>query len=130
MAEETALEGMPHSLPRRGLTSRGVVARSPISEWPTIRTERKTSCKVRVAGIPERYDREMTGLLENAIRRLERLSREDQDAIAAQIMETLDDEALWDRSFHERPDVLRVLAQEALEEHRRGETRPLEELLG
>ncbi len=99
-------------------------------ESATIRTERKTSCKVRVAGIPERYDREMTGLLENAIRRLERLSREDQDAIAAQIMETLDDEALWDRSFHERPDVLRVLAQEALEEHRRGETRPLEELLG
>ena len=45
-------------------------------------------------------------------------------------METLDDEALWEHSFRERPEVLRALAQEALDEHRRGETRPLEELIG
>lgn len=40
------------------------------------------------------------------------------------------DSALWERSFREQLDVFRVLAHEALEEHRRGETRPLEELLG
>jgi hypothetical protein len=72
----------------------------------------------------------MTGLLEEALRRVESLSREEQDAIASQIMETLDDEEAWTRSFREKPAVLRSLAREALEEHRRGETRPLDELLG
>jgi hypothetical protein len=67
----------------------------------------------------------MTGLLERALRRVESLSPEEQDAIASQIMETLDDEEAWARSFRERPALLRSLAREALEEHRRGETRPL-----
>jgi hypothetical protein len=67
----------------------------------------------------------MTGLLEEALRRVEALSREEQDAIASQIMETLDDEEAWARSFHEKPAVLRSMAREAMEEHRRGETRPL-----
>jgi hypothetical protein len=43
--------------------------------------------------------------------------------------EVEDDEEAWTRSFRENPQKLRLLAQEALEEHRRGETRPLEELL-
>ena len=71
----------------------------------------------------------MTGLLETALRRVESLSREEQDAIASQIMETLDDDEAWARSFRERPALLRALAREALEEHRRGETRPLDESL-
>ena len=50
--------------------------------------------------------------------------------IAAQIMETLDDEEAWARNFRERPALLRSLAREALEEHRLGETRPLDELIG
>jgi hypothetical protein len=72
----------------------------------------------------------MTGLLEEALRRVEALSQEEQDAIASQIIETLDDEEAWARSFREKPELLRSLAREAFEEHRRGETRPLEELLG
>lgn len=72
----------------------------------------------------------MTDLLEEALRRVESLSREQQDAIASQIMETLDDEEVWERSFRERPERLRALAGEALDEHRRGETRPLDELIG
>jgi hypothetical protein len=72
----------------------------------------------------------MTGLLEEALRRVASLSQEEQDAIASQIIETLDDEDAWARSFRERPEVLRSLAREALEEHRRGETRPLDELIG
>ena len=71
----------------------------------------------------------MTTLLQEALGRLESLSQEDQDAIASQIIETLDDEEGWSRSFRDRPDVLQSLAQEALEEHRRGETRPLSECL-
>jgi len=66
----------------------------------------------------------MTGLLEKALRRVESLSREEQDATASQIMETLDEEEAWAR-FRERPALLRSLAREVLEEHRRGETRPL-----
>jgi len=72
----------------------------------------------------------MTGLLEQALRRLESLSQEEQDAIASQIMETLDDEEAWARSFRTRPGLLESMAREAMEEHHRGETRPLDELIG
>ena len=50
---------------------------------------------------------------------------EEQDAITTQIIETLDDEAAWDRQFKEKPEALRALAREALDEHRRRETRPI-----
>jgi hypothetical protein len=72
----------------------------------------------------------MTGMLQEALRRVASLSPEEQDAIASQILETLNDEEAWARSFREKPEILRKLAEEALEEHRRGETRPLDELLG
>jgi hypothetical protein len=77
-----------------------------------------------------RYHKSMTGLLEQALRRIESLSSEEQDAIASQIIETLDDEEAWARSFRENPSVLRSLAREAREEHRRGETRAMDELIG
>jgi hypothetical protein len=67
----------------------------------------------------------MTGLLEKALQRIEALSREEQDAMASQILDSLDDEEAWSRQLRESPEVLRSLAQEALEEHRRGETRRL-----
>jgi len=76
------------------------------------------------------YHKNMTGLLEQALRRIESLSPEEQDAIASQIIDTLDDEEAWARSFRENPSALRSLAREAQVEHRRGETRPLDELIG
>jgi hypothetical protein len=72
----------------------------------------------------------MTGLLQEALRRVESLSQEEQDAIASQIIDTLDDEEKWTRSFRAKPGALRSLANGALEEHRRGETRHLDELIG
>jgi hypothetical protein len=57
------------------------------------------------------------------------VTQEEQDAIASQIIETLDDEASCERSFRDRAQVLRALAKEASDEHRRGETRPLDELV-
>jgi hypothetical protein len=72
----------------------------------------------------------MTGLLQEALRRVESLSQEKQDAIASQIIDTLDDEEKWTRSFRANPGALRSLAHEALEEHRRGETCPLDDLIG
>ena len=37
----------------------------------------------------------MTELLENALRKVATLPREEQDAIASQILETLEDETAW-----------------------------------
>jgi hypothetical protein len=51
----------------------------------------------------------MTGLLEKALQRIEALSREERDAMASQILETLDDEEAWSRQFSEKPEVLRSL---------------------
>ena len=65
-----------------------------------------------------------------ALRRIECLPPEERDAIASQILETLDDEQAWARSYQEQPERLRRLAQEALDEHRRGETGPLDGLIG
>ena len=77
-----------------------------------------------------RYAEIVSGLLEKALRRVQALSNEEQDAIAAQILESLDDEETWERSFQNNPEKMRTLAQEARDEHSRKETRPLDELLG
>jgi hypothetical protein len=71
----------------------------------------------------------MTELLEDALRKLATLPREEQDAIASQIIEILRDEAAWKEKLARAPEKLRRLAEEAQQEHRRGETRPLDELL-
>jgi len=71
----------------------------------------------------------MTELLENVLRKVAALSREEQDAIAAQILETLEDEAAWQARLAQNPEKLRRMAEEALEEHRRGDTRPIDEVL-
>lgn len=72
----------------------------------------------------------MTGLLEKALRRVESLSPQVQDAVASQIIESLDDEEAWSRRWRDRPTTLRSLAGEALAEHQAGATRPIDELIG
>ncbi len=67
----------------------------------------------------------MTGLLEQAVRRAEPLSDEQQDALASQIIESIEDEELWAQRFRRNPEALRTLASKAIDEHRRGDTRPL-----
>ena len=71
----------------------------------------------------------MTELLEKALRKVAALPQEEQDAIASQIIETLQDEAAWKEKLARTPEKLRRLAEEAQEEHHRGNTRPLDELL-
>ncbi|MGO8789667.1 MAG: hypothetical protein ACLQVL_20095 [Terriglobia bacterium] len=71
----------------------------------------------------------MTQLLEDALRKVDKLSEDEQNAIASQILETLEDEELWGKMLRKNPAKLRKLAAEALEEHRRGQTRPLDEVL-
>jgi hypothetical protein len=71
----------------------------------------------------------VTALLEKALEKLGALAKDEQDAIAAQILESLADEEAWRTKFAAKRDRLRELAQEALEEDARGETRPLDDLL-
>lgn len=71
----------------------------------------------------------MTKLLEKALEKISRLPQEEQDAIASEILAELEDEAAWAKHFAAHGDKLRRLADEALREHRQGETRPLDDLL-
>jgi hypothetical protein len=71
----------------------------------------------------------MTQLLADAIRKVGKLSEDEQNVIASQILETLEDEEVWEKMLRKNPAKLRKLAAIALEEHRRGKTRPLDELL-
>ena len=70
----------------------------------------------------------MTRLLKEVMAKLSKLSPARQDELAAWLLAEMEDEARWDKSFAESQDALEKLADEALEEFRRGETRPLEEL--
>ena len=71
----------------------------------------------------------MTALLEKALEKVGALPKDEQDAIASQILASLADEEAWKKSFAEKRDVIRRLAREALEEDARGETRPLDDLM-
>ena len=74
--------------------------------------------------------RSMTVQLEEAVKRGRALSQAEQDAVASQIIESLDDKEAWARRFREHPEILDSISREALAEHRRGETRPLDEPIG
>ena len=71
----------------------------------------------------------MTRLLEDALRRVVKLSEEEQNTIASQILQTLEDEEAWGKLLGRNPAKPSKLAANALDEHRRGETRPLDEIL-
>jgi hypothetical protein len=71
----------------------------------------------------------MTQLLADALRKVGKLSEDEQNAIASQILETLEDEEVWEKMLRKNPAKLRKLAAKALEEHRRGKSRPLDEIL-
>ncbi|SPE33742.1 conserved hypothetical protein [Acidobacteriia bacterium SbA2] len=71
----------------------------------------------------------MTQLLEDALRKVGKLPEDEQDAIASQILTTLEDEEAWAKTLGKNPARLRKLAAAALDEHRRGATRLLDELL-
>jgi restriction endonuclease S subunit len=68
----------------------------------------------------------MTQLLERVLDRLHRLPDAEQDAIAAVILDELEDDARWQHAFEQSQDQLATLAQEALAEFRTGKTRELD----
>ncbi len=69
----------------------------------------------------------MTKLWKEALTKLSKLPPDQQDELAAWLLAEMKDEARWAKSFAESQDALAKLADEALDEHRRGETRPLDE---
>jgi hypothetical protein len=71
----------------------------------------------------------VTALLEDVLRRVAAISREEQDAIASQILETLEDEAAWKQKLANAQGKLQRLADAAKREHQEGKTRPLDEIL-
>jgi hypothetical protein len=68
----------------------------------------------------------MTELLERAIARLQALPESEQDAIAAMILEEIEDDRRWDESFSRSPNTLAKLAASAMAEYRAGKTQELD----
>ena len=68
----------------------------------------------------------MTNKLKKAFDAASKLPPAEQDALAAAILEEVKVDGLWEASFAQTPGALERLADEALDEHRAGSTRPLD----
>ncbi|HEY5614521.1 MAG TPA: hypothetical protein VIL52_00730 [Bacteroidota bacterium] len=67
----------------------------------------------------------MTKLLEKAVETVNKLPEKEQDAVATIILEEIAVEERWSKIFSESQEKLSFLAKEALEEYKRGDTKPL-----
>lgn len=67
----------------------------------------------------------MTKLLKKAFQEASKLPDIEQNSLAKWLMEELEAERKWDQAFAESEDVLGQLADEALEAHKQGKTKPL-----
>ena len=67
--------------------------------------------------------------LKQAMAKASTLTAERQAAIAALVLEEIASEDRWDAQFAGSQDKLAALADEALAEESRGETRPLDDLI-
>ena len=68
----------------------------------------------------------MTKLLEKAFNEASLLPDVEQNALAKWLLDELNSEGKWQKAFAETEDVLDMLADEALEEKRKGKTTPLD----
>jgi hypothetical protein len=68
----------------------------------------------------------MTKLLEEAFAEASKLPEQEQDALAAVILEELASERRWDQAFADSADLLAQLADQALAEHQAGKTHVLD----
>jgi len=67
----------------------------------------------------------VTKLLDRAIAKARALPDAEQDAIAASILEELEEDRKWDQAFAASADALSRMAEEALAEDLAGKTLPL-----
>ncbi len=68
----------------------------------------------------------MTDLLSRAFTEASRLSDLEQNLVAQWLLDELASEKKWDSMFADSEDILGVLADEALEQHRKGKTEMLD----
>ena len=68
----------------------------------------------------------MTKLLEEAFAEASKLPEQEQDTLAAVILEELASERRWDQAFADSADLLAQLAEQALAEHQAGKTQMLD----
>jgi len=68
----------------------------------------------------------MTKLLEKAFAAASKLPETEQNIVARWLLDELAAEKQWEATFAGSEDVLGRLADEALEEHRKGRTKPLD----
>ena len=68
----------------------------------------------------------MTELLERAVAQVKQLPANEQDAIAAIILDELEDEVRWQEKFAHSQDALAKLAAEAMAEDQAGKTQELD----
>ena len=70
----------------------------------------------------------MTQALNTAVAEATKLPPEEQDVLAAILLDEIASEQRWSRSFARSADILQFMASNALIEFRAGKTRPLDEL--
>lgn len=68
----------------------------------------------------------MVQLMEKALAEINKLPVNEQESLAAWILEELASERQWDEAFANSQDLLAQMADEALAEHRAGKTLPLD----
>ena len=68
----------------------------------------------------------MTKLLEKAFKKASKLPEVQQNALAKWLLEELEAEKEWEKRFAQSEDVLDLLADEALEAHRKGKGKPMD----
>jgi hypothetical protein len=71
----------------------------------------------------------MTELLEKAFAEASKLPQDAQDMLARMLLDELVAEEAWDDAFARSQNELTRLAGEALDEHKSGKTKALEEVL-
>jgi hypothetical protein len=68
----------------------------------------------------------MTKLLEKAFEEASKLPELEQNALAKRLLNELTAEKKWEKEFASSEDILSRLADEAIEEHKQGRTKPLD----
>ena len=70
----------------------------------------------------------MTQALNSAVAEATKLPPDEQDAIAAILLEEITSEKRWSQSFAKSEGILEAMATEALAEFRAGKTKPIDGL--
>ncbi|PIP39572.1 MAG: hypothetical protein COX19_07545 [Desulfobacterales bacterium CG23_combo_of_CG06-09_8_20_14_all_51_8] len=68
----------------------------------------------------------MTKLLEKAFKKASKLPEVDQNTLAKWLLDELEADRDWEKKFAESEDILEMLANEALQAHRKGKTKDLD----